>query len=38
MLVEIADRPAREWVYLPAVFLLGLVLLLQRRRKVAAAT
>ncbi|MGB1872801.1 MAG: TRAP transporter permease [Candidatus Puniceispirillaceae bacterium] len=38
VLVEIADRPAREWVYLPAVFLLGLVLLLQRRRKVAAAT
>ena len=33
VLVEITDRPAREWVYLPAALLLGLVLLLQRRRR-----
>ena len=35
VLVEIADRPAREWVYLPAALLLGFVLLLQRRRRAA---
>ncbi|MEC8642489.1 MAG: DUF3394 domain-containing protein, partial [Pseudomonadota bacterium] len=35
VLVEIADRPAREWVYLPAALLLGFVLLLQRRRHAA---
>ena len=33
VLVEITDRPAREWAYLPAALLLGLVLLLQRRRR-----
>ncbi len=35
VLVEITDRPAREWVYLPAALLLGVVLLLQRRRRAA---
>ncbi|MEL0132598.1 MAG: DUF3394 domain-containing protein, partial [Rhodobiaceae bacterium] len=33
VLVAITDRPAREWAYLPAALLLGLVLLLQRRRR-----
>jgi len=33
VLVEITGRPAREWAYLPAALLLGLVLLLQRRRR-----
>ena len=35
VLVEITGRPAREWVYLPVALLLGLVLLLQRRRRAA---
>jgi len=35
VLVEITGRPAREWVYLPAALLLGLFLLLQRRRRAA---
>jgi hypothetical protein len=33
VLVEITDRPAREWVYLPAIGLLGIVWLVQRRRR-----
>ena len=37
VLVEIESRPAREWIYLPAALLLGLVLLLQRRRRAATA-
>ena len=28
-------RPAKEWLYLPALALLGLVILLQRRRAAA---
>jgi hypothetical protein len=35
-----ADRPAKEWFYIPALLLLGLVILIQRargRREPAAA-
>ncbi len=31
-----AERPAKEWFYIPAVFLLGFIYLLQRRRRDAA--
>ena len=38
VLVEITGRPAREWVYLPAIGLLGIVWLVQRRRRDDVAT
>ncbi len=31
-----ADRPAKQWMYIPAILLLGLIILLQRRRREAA--
>ncbi|MEM9279337.1 MAG: TRAP transporter permease [Pseudomonadota bacterium] len=34
---ERAERPAKEWFYIPAVLLLGFVFLMQRRRIAAAA-
>ncbi|MEO7852171.1 MAG: DUF3394 domain-containing protein, partial [Rubrivivax sp.] len=30
-----AERPAKEWMFVPALLLLGIVVLLQRRRRVA---
>ena len=30
-----ADRPAKEWAFIPALALLGVVVMLQRRRRVA---
>lgn len=32
-----ADRPAKEWAFIPALALLGVVVMLQRRRRGAAA-
>jgi hypothetical protein len=31
------DRPPKQWFYLPALFLLGLIIMLQRRRRETAA-
>ncbi|MBT6093663.1 MAG: TRAP transporter permease [Rhodospirillaceae bacterium] len=28
-----ADRPSKQWMYIPAILLLGLIILLQRRRR-----
>ncbi len=33
-----SDRPAKQWMYVPAVFLMGLIILLQRRRRPSIAT
>ena len=27
------DRPAKEWIFVPAMVLLGLIVMLQRRRR-----
>ncbi|HCZ14559.1 MAG TPA: hypothetical protein DHV85_08150, partial [Candidatus Accumulibacter sp.] len=34
----LAERPAKEWFFIPALALLGLIVVIQRRRAGVAAT